>query len=184
MFILPVSVLNENVFTRFESMIDFNYFENVLTFFESLEHKKFCVKETTSAIDRIYDVNNQKIRATFDKSGTKILHFTLKKNIAQLHLFLPSKKYDIRLSISIEENIKCEPSDLKRLLNERIKERVSFNLNNISFDFTKIMDSKSDTITTTIKSLELEAEIRDHKSVSMESIADFIDKLRIISQIT
>jgi len=89
----------------------------------------------------------------------------------------------MRLSISREETIDCyNPSDkLKEMVTERIKDRTSFNLRkgNVIFDFTKILKSLDSDL---IQNLELEAEIKDCKDISVEDIADFIDKLRIISQ--
>jgi len=68
-------VLNDDaIFTRFEPAMDPHGFENAMKFFESLTSKKFCIKEKAFTIDRIYNANGKRIRVTYDKSGTKILH--------------------------------------------------------------------------------------------------------------
>ncbi|KAJ2456223.1 mRNA-capping enzyme subunit beta [Coemansia sp. RSA 2336] len=92
----------------------------------------------TREVDHFYRINNTRIRVTRDKETQKVLGVITKNKVADLNIYSPRTKLDIRITINEEQPLEMPDTEARPIL-ERHKDRLSYKQDIWSFDLTQVV---------------------------------------------
>ncbi|KAJ2503510.1 mRNA-capping enzyme subunit beta [Coemansia sp. RSA 1972] len=147
---LPVvseTALNDDKFTRFES----NMTVQQHAMFNKLFNQR--VDETrrpefrgsrveyrhTKEIDHFYRINGTRVRVTRNKETGEVLGVITKIKVADLNIYSPRTKLDIRITINEEQPLDMPDTEVHKHIMERHKDRLSYKQDLWSFDLTQVI---------------------------------------------
>ncbi|KAJ2888116.1 mRNA-capping enzyme subunit beta, partial [Coemansia aciculifera] len=93
----------------------------------------------TKEIDHFYRVDGTRIRVTTDKESGQVLGVITKNKIADLNIYSPRTKLDIRITINEEQALDRADIDAHKPIMERHKDRLSYKQDLWSFDLTQVI---------------------------------------------
>ncbi|KAJ2627571.1 mRNA-capping enzyme subunit beta, partial [Coemansia sp. RSA 1290] len=89
-------------------------------------------------VDHFYRIDNTRIRVTRDKETQRVLGVITKNKVADLNIYSPRTKLDIRITINEEQPLEM-PDTAARPILERHKDRLSYKQDIWSFDLTQVV---------------------------------------------
>ncbi|KAJ2627657.1 mRNA-capping enzyme subunit beta [Coemansia sp. RSA 1694] len=93
----------------------------------------------TKEIDHFYRVEGTRVRVTTDKESGQVLAVITKTKIADLNIYSPRTKLDIRITINEEQPLERPDVDAHKPIMERHKDRLSYKQDLWSFDLTQVI---------------------------------------------
>ncbi|KAJ2847098.1 mRNA-capping enzyme subunit beta [Coemansia brasiliensis] len=93
----------------------------------------------TREIDHFYRINNTRIRVTRDKESNRVLGVITKNKVADLNIYSPRTKLDIRITINEEHPLEMPDTESHKPILERHKDRLSYKQDIWSFDLTQVV---------------------------------------------
>ncbi|KAJ2005678.1 mRNA-capping enzyme subunit beta [Coemansia thaxteri] len=99
----------------------------------------------TKEIDHFYLVNGTRLRVTTDKESGQVLAVITKTRIADLNIFSPRTKLDIRITINEEQTLERPDVDAHKPILVRHKDRLSYKQDLWSFDLTQVVSPEHET---------------------------------------
>ncbi|KAJ2685739.1 mRNA-capping enzyme subunit beta [Coemansia spiralis] len=93
----------------------------------------------TKEIDHFYRVDGTRLRVTTDKESGQVLAVITKTKIADLNIFSPRTKLDIRITINEESTMERPDMDANKPILVRHKDRLSYKQDLWSFDLTQVV---------------------------------------------
>ncbi|KAI9505171.1 mRNA-capping enzyme subunit beta [Coemansia spiralis] len=98
----------------------------------------------TKEIDHFYKLDGTRIRVTTDKESGQVIAVITKTKIADLNIYSPRTKLDIRISINEEKTLEKPDTDAIKPLLERHKDRLSYKQDLWSFDLTQVISPEQE----------------------------------------
>ncbi|KAI8323921.1 mRNA triphosphatase CET1, partial [Martensiomyces pterosporus] len=93
----------------------------------------------TKEIDHFYRVDGTRVRVTTNKENGDIIGVITKNKIADLNIYSPRTKLDIRISINEERPLAKPDVEANKPILERHKDRLSYKQDLWSFDLTQVV---------------------------------------------
>ncbi|KAJ2338230.1 mRNA-capping enzyme subunit beta, partial [Coemansia sp. RSA 2618] len=93
----------------------------------------------TKEIDHFYRMNGTRVRVTRDKETGEVLDVITKIKVADLNIFSPRTKLDIRITINEEQPMEMPDTEANKPILERHKDRLSYKQDLWSFDLTQVI---------------------------------------------
>ncbi|KAJ1813365.1 mRNA-capping enzyme subunit beta [Coemansia sp. RSA 2599] len=98
----------------------------------------------TKEIDHFYKVGGTRVRVTTDKESGQVLSVITKNRIADLNIFSPRTKLDIRITINEERPMEMPDTEANKPILERHKDRLSYRQDLWSFDLTQVVSPEQE----------------------------------------
>ncbi|KAJ2162024.1 mRNA-capping enzyme subunit beta [Coemansia sp. RSA 552] len=93
----------------------------------------------TREVDQFYKVDGTRVRVTRNKETGAVLGVITKNKIADLNIYSPRTKLDIRISINEERTMEMPDTEAHKPILERYKDRLSYAQDLWSFDLTQVV---------------------------------------------
>ncbi|KAJ2843276.1 mRNA-capping enzyme subunit beta, partial [Coemansia erecta] len=91
----------------------------------------------TKEIDHFYKIEGMRIRVTTEKDSGRVISVITKTKVADLNIYSPRTKLDIRITINEEKALEKPDVDSIKPILERHKDRLSYKQDLWSFDLTQ-----------------------------------------------
>ncbi|KAJ1951870.1 mRNA-capping enzyme subunit beta, partial [Dipsacomyces acuminosporus] len=99
----------------------------------------------TKEIDHFYRIDGTRIRVTTNKESGDVIGVITKNKIADLNIYSPRTKLDIRITINEESPIAKPDVEGNKPILERHKDRLSYKQDLWSFDLTQVVSPEHET---------------------------------------
>lgn len=99
----------------------------------------------TKEVDNFYRVEGTRLRVTKDKESGEVLAVITKTKVADLNIFSPRTKLDIRITINEERTMEQPNVEQNKPILERQKDRLSYKQDLWSFDLTQVVSPEHET---------------------------------------
>ncbi|KAJ2762748.1 mRNA-capping enzyme subunit beta [Coemansia nantahalensis] len=93
----------------------------------------------TREIDHFYKVDGTRVRVTRNKETGEVLSVITKNKVADLNIYSPRTKLDIRITINEELPLEMPDTDVHKPILERHKDRLSYTQDIWSVDLTQVV---------------------------------------------
>ncbi|KAJ2389597.1 mRNA-capping enzyme subunit beta [Coemansia sp. RSA 2611] len=93
----------------------------------------------TREIDHFYRINGTRVRVTRNKETGEVLQVITKSKIADLNIYSPRTKLDIRITINEERPLEIPDTEANKPILERHKDRLSYRQDIWSVDLTQVV---------------------------------------------
>ncbi|KAJ1667113.1 mRNA-capping enzyme subunit beta [Coemansia sp. RSA 1813] len=150
--VLSETALSDDKATRFESNMTlqqhaaFNRLLNQRV--DETRRSEFrgsrIVYSHTKEIDHFYKIEGMRIRVTTEKDSGRIISVITKTKVADLNIYSPRTKLDIRITINEEKTLDKPDTDLIKPILERHKDRLSYKQDLWSFDLTQVVSPEQE----------------------------------------
>ncbi|KAJ2376491.1 mRNA-capping enzyme subunit beta [Coemansia sp. RSA 2607] len=130
----------------------------------------------TKEVDHFYRIDGTRVRVTTDKETGQVLSVITKNRVADLNIYSPRTKLDIRITINEEQPMEQPDMEANKPILERHKDRLSYRQDLWSFDLTQVVSPEHETgpvnpyaigppkTTPAVTTHELELEVADTKT--------------------
>ncbi|KAI7834158.1 CYTH-like domain-containing protein [Kickxella alabastrina] len=98
----------------------------------------------TKEIDHFYKVDGTRVRVTTDKESGEVLSVITKNRVADLNIYSPRTKLDIRITINEEQPMEKPDMEANKPILERHKDRLSYKQDLWSFDLTQVVSPEQE----------------------------------------
>ncbi|KAJ2727018.1 mRNA-capping enzyme subunit beta [Coemansia sp. Benny D115] len=98
----------------------------------------------TKEIDHFYRVDGTRVRVTTNKESGEIISVITKNRIADLNIYSPRTKLDIRISINEELTMAKPDMETNKAILERHKDRLSYKQDLWSIDLTQVISPEQE----------------------------------------
>ncbi|KAJ1727195.1 mRNA-capping enzyme subunit beta [Coemansia biformis] len=93
----------------------------------------------TREVDHFYKVDGMRVRVTRNKETGEVLGVITKNKVADLNIYSPRTKLDIRITINEEHKLDMPDMEEHKPILERHKDRLSYTQDIWSFDLTQVI---------------------------------------------
>ncbi|PIA19615.1 mRNA triphosphatase CET1, partial [Coemansia reversa NRRL 1564] len=97
------------------------------------------VYKHTREVDHFYRMDGTRIRVTKDKESGEIISVITKTKVADLNIYSPRTKLDIRITINEEQTLEMPDTEAHKPILVRHKDRLSYKQDIWSFDLTQVI---------------------------------------------
>ncbi|KAJ2080800.1 mRNA-capping enzyme subunit beta [Coemansia sp. RSA 988] len=97
------------------------------------------VYKHTREVDHFYRLDGTRIRVTKDKESGEVISVITKNKVADLNIYSPRTKLDIRITINEEQTLEMPDTEAHKPILVRHKDRLSYKQDIWSFDLTQVI---------------------------------------------
>ncbi|KAJ2510137.1 mRNA-capping enzyme subunit beta [Coemansia sp. RSA 2049] len=104
------------------------------------------VYKHTREIDHFYKIEGTRVRVTTEKETGRVIAVITKTKIADLNIYSPRTKLDIRITINEEKTLSMPDTESVKPILERHKDRLSYKQDLWSFDLTQVVSPEQERV--------------------------------------